>query len=460
VSLSIFDAAREAPDRVALICSGERLTFAELADRAAASIGALTVRGLDGSSSLPRTAVVGSSSLETVCILIALIEMGEPFVLLHPRHTERERAAILDELRPSLILDRNLELGAPDRTPRSIPDERCLAVVYTSGTSGRAKGAILSRRAFMASARASEKNLGWRDDDRWLTSLPLAHVGALSVVTRCLMARRTIVLEEAGVAHVERLAQTMERERVTIASLVPTVLRRLLDLQRPFSHLRAVLLGGAAAPAALLEDAASRRIPVLTTYGLTEACSQVTTQRYGTPPSIEQGAGPPLPDYEVRIEQDQILVRSPSLMTGYVNAPDPFRDGFFPTGDLGRLDEHGRLHVLARRTDLIVTGGENVYPAEVEQVLLAVPGIEAACVFGVPDETWGELVAAALVAKQPSEVEIARHVSVALASFKWPRRIAFLDALPLTSSDKIDRAAARLRAELALRPFDVRRLAS
>jgi len=149
-------------------------------------------------------------------------------------------------------------------------------------------------------------------------------------------------------------------------------------------------------------------------------------------------------------------------MSGYFGAHgDPFLpDGFFPTGDLGRIDEHGRLHVIARRTDLIVTGGENVYPAEVEQALLAIPGIEAACVFGVPDETWGEIVAAALVARHPpADVAIARHVAAALASFKWPRKIAFLDAMPLTTSDKIDRASARKRAEPALRRIDVRRLA-
>jgi o-succinylbenzoate---CoA ligase len=156
-------------------------------------------------------------------------------------------------------------------------------------------------------------------------------------------------------------------------------------------------------------------------------------------------------------------VKGPALMSGYFPLgahSDPFLpDGFLATGDLGHLDEAGRLHVLTRRTDLIVSGGENVYPAEIEQTLLAIPGVEAACVFGVADETWGQLVAAAIIAKEPpSDATIAKHLAVSLASFKWPRRLAILDALPLTKSDKIDRNATRMQAEPRLRPLDVRKL--
>jgi O-succinylbenzoic acid--CoA ligase len=281
-----------------------------------------------------------------------------------------------------------------------------------------------------------------------------------------LLARRTIVIEEAGIGNVENLAKTMARHEVTIASLVPTVLRRLFDIDwTPPPSLRAILLGGAGAPASLLDESRARGLPVLTTYGLTEACSQVTTQRYGTAPSPDRGAGEPLFGFEVRIAGEEIQVRSPALMSGYfpIGAhPDPFLpDGFLRTGDIGRLDDQGRLHVLTRRTDLIVTGGENVYPAEVEQTLASLPGVSAACVFGIPDETWGQIVAAAMVASDPPEdAAIARHVASALASFKWPRRIAFLDEFPLTKSDKIDRALVRDAAQPLLRALDIRKLAS
>jgi O-succinylbenzoic acid--CoA ligase len=473
MSLSIRAAATDSPGRLALIssASSERLTFAELWARVRPLIASLQELGLDGNASLPRVALVGTNSLESIYFLLALIELGEPFVLLHPRLTERERGAILEEVRPIIVLDRDrypelVGAAPPPSEPvtEAIPDERCLAVLYTSGTSGRAKGAMLSRRAFVASAEASARNLGWTDEERWLLCLPLAHVGALSVVTRCLLGRRTVVLEEGGIAHVDDLAGTMAREQVTIASLVPTVLRRLFDLTPPWTPppgLRAVLLGGAAPPPSLLSEARMRRVPVLTTYGLTEACSQVTTQRYGTPPSPEHGAGEALTGFEVRVDGEEIQVRGPALMSGYfpIGAhADPFlSDGFLATGDLGRLDEQGRLHVFTRRSDLVVTGGENVYPAEIEQILLELSGVQAACVFGVPNDTWGQLVAAVIVAKDaPSDAALARHVAAELAPFKWPRQIAFVDQFPLTRTGKVDRSVLQQVCTPLLRPLDVR----
>ncbi len=312
---------------------------------------------------------------------------------------------------------------------------------------------MLSRRAFVASAAASEANLGWQPDDRWLLRLPVAHVGGLSVVTRCLLARCAVVLStESDPA---ALLDTIGRQRVTILSLVPTLLARLLDLEphRPAPpHVRAVLLGGAAASPALLARAADRGWPVLTTYGLTETCSQATTQPLGTVNRGELGAGPPLRGMEVRIGDDgEVHVRGPSLLTGYFPTgahPEPFLEGgWLPTGDFGRLDADGNLHVVGRRADRIVTGGENVDPLEVEQALEAEPGISRACVFGTPDEEWGEVVCAAVVltdgGHRPGVVarEAVAAASVRLAAFKRPRRIVALDSLPLTRSGKVDRAA-------------------
>jgi O-succinylbenzoic acid--CoA ligase len=217
------------------------------------------------------------------------------------------------------------------------------------------------------------------------------------------------------------------------------------------------LLGGSAAPPALLDEAATRRVPVLTTYGLTEACSQVTVQRYGTRPSPAQGAGHPLAGVSVRIAGGVIQVKGDVLLSGYLAAgsgADPIGpDGWLVTGDLGELDEYGRLHVLARRTDLIVTGGENVYPAEVEQVLTQASGIAAACVFGVADEEWGQTVAAALVASPapPTDGELSAFIAGRLAPHKRPRSIAYLRELPLTAAGKLDRAAVARSAAGHLR---------
>jgi len=261
--------------------------------------------------------------------------------------------------------------------------------------------------------------------------LPLAHVGGLSVLVRCLLARRPFVLGRP-----DRVAEDIARHHATIVSLVPTQLARLLDARwTPPPWLRIVLLGGAAAPASLLAHAAAAGVPVVTTYGLTEACSQVATQ---IPGASGAGCGPPLPGVRVRIVDERIEIDGPTLFSGYLGEP-PRAAGWFATGDFGRLDAAGNLHVLGRRTDLIVTGGENVYPAEVEAYLDA-RGV-AACVFGMPDETWGEIVCAATTG-----VVVAATLAD-LAPWKRPRRWARVRELPLTPGGKPDRAAARALAE-------------
>ncbi len=341
--------------------------------------------------------------------------------------------------------------------------ERWLAVLFTSGTTGSPKGIALSRRAFVASARASEANLGFRDDDRWLLGLPIAHVGGLSILTRCLLARKTVVVPDA-VAEGRRLDATsliasIEATRTTLVSLVPTQLEWLLAEPgwSPPPFLRAVLLGGAAARPSLLERAAERGLPVLTTYGLTEACSQVTTQPAGTVNRGERGAGAPMFGTEVRIVEGAIQVRGPTLLSALVPAGVGSvldDDGWFHTDDLGRLDEVGHLHVLGRRSDLIVTGGENVYPAEVEAILERCPGVDAACIFGVPDDTWGELVAVALVPGEsgaPADGDLLRFVREHLAQHRRPRLVALINAFETTPAGKLDRRATARRAALTLR---------
>lgn len=457
--LSVLQAAREKPEQVALRVNSRSYTFAELAPQVAQKCAQL--QGLLGELQAevwPRVALLGTPRLETVLTLYALFELGATAVLLHPRLTAAERARLCADAQPTLCLDGLPAMSSVVSGGARLPTVPPLAMLFTSGTSGRPKGALLSRRAFIAAAEASAQNLGWQPDDRWLLCMPLAHVGGLSILVRCLVARRTMVLppeSPTGSFDAATIAQLVERERVTLLSVVPTMLSRLLALQplwQPPSSLRVVLLGGAAASPALLSEAAQRRIPALTTYGLTEACSQVTTQRYGSVPDAVQGAGGPISGLELRIVDEQIQVRGPTLFDGYfpldAHPPALLADGFFPTGDLGRLDESGRLHVLARRTDLIVSGGENIYPTEVEQALEQVPGIAAACVFGLPDAQWGQSVAAALVATaEPLPLHTVRQALASLlAGYKHPRRLVWLSALPQNATGKLDRRAAVAQA--------------
>jgi O-succinylbenzoic acid--CoA ligase len=486
VTLSVLAAAAEEPDRVALVVGDRTLTFRELGERALRAIAWLGEQGVAAGGIEP-VALVGRSDLGTLVILYALLEIARPVALLHPRLTDRERADTVSLVEPVFVLENapttavataSLDDFAPQRHPSGtlpltvptshpVDPESCLAILFTSGTTGDPKGVVLSRRAFVASARASADNLGFRDDDRWLLGLPMAHVGGLSVLTRCLLARRTVVVPEAVAAgqrlSVEALAGTIESGRVTLVSLVPTQLEWLLAHEpawTPPPYLRAVLLGGAAAPPTLLERARSRGVPVLTTYGLTEACSQVTTEPYGKTPGEDRGSGTPMSGTEVRVVEGVICVRGPTLFSGYLTrggAAQPFdAEGFFHTDDLGRLDAEGRLHVLGRRSDRIVTGGENVYPAEVEAVLERCPGVGAACVFGVADDAWGEIVVVAIVPSDDrvADAALANFVRTNLAAHRRPRRVAHVAELAATPAGKLDRRETARAAAPHLRPLE------
>jgi len=236
---------------------------------------------------------------------------------------------------------------------------------------------------------------------------------------------------------------------VTHASLVAATLQRLLEVRDRFpGTVRAVLVGGGPAPAELLARAGAAGLPVLHTYGLTEAASQVTAERLGDADGAT--AGWPLPGAEVRIVEGGIEVRGPTMMLGYLGEP-PLR-GWFRTGDLGELDARGRLVVHARREDLIVSGGENVYPAEVEAALRTHPDVLECAVLPWPDEELGQVGCAAVVLRDHLDTgELERHCRQRLAAFKVPRKFLIVDSLPLTAGNKLDRVALlrRLRAILA-----------
>ena len=470
--LSLARAALDWASRPALITGGVTLSFAELADRATRCRAALVAAGAAPGS---RVALIARNGLETAVVIHAILDLGATLVPVHPRLTPAEADTILADASPALTL-READLSAfasapvlaPVLAPAPSPAPASpLAIVYTSGTTGRPKGAVLSRRAFLAAAAASAHNLGWTEDDRWLCAMPLCHVGGLSILTRCLLSRRAVILEPRF--DPDAVLASIFRHRATLLSVVPTMLQALLerDTANSLATLRAVLLGGAGAPFALLEECGRRGVPALTTYGLTEACSQVTVQRPSSPYLPERGSGVPLPGVELRLAHREdasgigrIQVRGPTLMDGYFRgpacAPDPGVDeeGWFDTGDLGELDARGALHVHARRTDLIVTGGENVYPLEIEGRLESIPGVRRALVFGVPDERWGQIVAAAMELSPGVELDaLAAVASARMASHKRPRLACAVAELPLTGSGKLDRAHSLERHAPALRPW-------
>jgi len=458
--LSVLAAATEAPTRDCLVAQGRAWSFAEVAGRVCVAMADLQARDVEAGQ---RVALVPEADLDSVLWLYALFELGCPAVLLHPRLTARERERLIREVRPACSIEGPVPSGHAEPAmivPTPVPHERALAVVYTSGTGGRSRGAILSRRAFIASEAAHADNLGWQAADRWLLCMPPAHVGGLSILTRCLIARRCAVLSP-GAFDPRATIDAMERDRVTLLSVVPTMLHRLLSCEAPVwnpnPELRAVLVGGAAFPDALRSLSVRRGIPALATYGCTEACSQVTTQtldQLGKP-----GCGEPLRGIELRIEPDEIQIRGDVLMDGYLQE-EPMSstwtlDGWLRTGDAGAWLPDGQLVVRGRIDEIIVTGGENVAPQEVEAWLETVPNVRAACVFSVPHEEWGQQVVAAIVAdKSQLDFHALRvRLRAELAPYKRPKKVCLLESLPLNRSGKIDRAEVARRCLGQLRPI-------
>lgn len=457
--LSLLAAAEEVPTQACLVADNRVWSFADVAARVRAVLVLLQAGGVAAGD---RVALTPGVDVDSIVWLYALFELGCPAVLLHPRLTDRERSAVLEETRPVHVIDEPIAAAArAAASPRICPPtDQILAIVYTSGSTGRPRGACLSRRAFIASEAAHAANLGWLPEDRWLLAIPPAHVGGLSIVTRSLIARRCVVLS-AGSFEPREAARVMAEHRVTLCSVVPTMLRRLLALGAPAwtpsPELRAVLVGGAHFPDALRRLAVSRRVPALATYGCTEACSQVATQRNAQAGS--PGSGAPLAGIEVRVQDGQIEVRGDVLMDGYLGSDRhgaPWTsDGWLRTGDFGSFLADGQILVGGRVDDLIVTGGENVSPHEVEAWLQTVPGVVSACVFSLPHDAWGEEVVAALVTDgaQYEQATLRERLARELAAHKRPKRMCMLDALPLNRSGKVDRAAVEAQSSTRLRPI-------
>lgn len=334
------------------------------------------------------------------------------------------------------------------------------AIVYTSGTTGRPKGAVLTFANHFWGATASSYRLGLLPTDRWLSCLPLYHVGGLAVVFRSCLYGTAIVLHERFA--LDAFSHSLDYDQISLTSVVPTMLQRLLSHRQgrawPAS-LRHILLGGAAATEELLAAGRAAGAPIATTYGLTEAASQVATMRPEEVIAKPGSVGKPLMFSTVRIVDEQgnslpagakgeIVVTGPTVMVAYYKNPaataTTIRAGELFTGDIGYLDEAGDLWLVQRRSDLIITGGENVYPAEVEAVLRQHPAVAAAAVVGLPDPEWGQRVAALVECHPGATVNAAELLAFTrqrLAGYKQPRQLAFVPTLPQTASGKIARRA-------------------
>ena len=291
-------------------------------------------------------------------------------------------------LDPGPLVDGTRDEGPPE--PLNVPLDRPATVVFTSGSTGTPKAALHTFGNHYYSALGSNENIALRPGDRWLHSLPLYHVGGLSILFRCLLAGATMSLPEPDAP----LGQSIPALGATHVSLVSTQLLRLLREDTDPSGLKAVLMGGGPIPSSLVDRAVDAGFPIHTSYGLTEMASQVTTTPPRAPRERLYTAGRVLPHREVRLsESGEILVRGSTLFAGYVRSGELDRpvdeEGWFRTGDLGEMDAERNLRVIGRRDNLFVSGGENVRPEEIEAALSRVPGVEEAVVVPVPDVEYG-----------------------------------------------------------------------
>jgi O-succinylbenzoic acid--CoA ligase len=384
---------------------------------------AITARQLAGLGVSPgdRVAVALPPGGEFAALLHAMPLLGSVLVPVNtrdPRHTP-DADILVDAPLTGPEADVSLRARADDGDP--------WVILHTSGTTAAPKPVTLTYGNFRASAAAAQANLALGPDDRWLCAMPLFHVGGLSILTRTAFYGASAIVHERFDADAVR--ESLESGEATVVSLVATMLRRLRDagLERAPS-LRAALVGGGPVPRDLLEWGAGVGLPLRQTYGMTETCSQIATAPAGS------SAARPLPGVELRIgEGGEILVRGPMVSSGALAADD-----WLHTGDRGRIDADGFLHVEGRIKDTIVTGGENVAAAEVEEALVSHPLVTDAAVVGRPDPEWGEAVAAFVVVEGGVEdEELVAWCRDRLAGYKLPRSITRVDELPRTESGKL-----------------------
>lgn len=498
-------AARIAPAAIAVETPAGARSYVELLERARDGAGELAARG---AAPRARVAIALPAGLDFVCALHACLLLGAVAVPVDLRLGEREREAIVDGA--AVVVDEPLRVSGARSAPvgsggvaeggvcrggraGAVHDlDAVAAVIHTSGTTSAPKPVELTYGNFLWSALGSAVALGLDPHERWLCNLPLSHVGGLSILLRSAIYATTAVVHErfdieltlqavmgeqgggvhpfepptnrarAGASPTARAGVAPARP-VTLVSLVATTLTRLLDagLARP-PALRCALTGGGPVPAALLERARAVGVPVSLTYGMTEACSQVTTLPLaavarpcasapaaiappgGFPIGVASAtAGPPLFCTRVRTAPDgEIEVAGPTLARGVAG-----EDGWLRTGDVGRLNGEGNLLVTGRKADTIVSGGENVAPTEVEAVLEEHPAVLEAAAIGRADERWGEAVTALVVMRGGAKLhgeELRAHCAARLAPYKVPKEVALVEGpLPRTRSGKLLRRELR-----------------
>jgi fatty-acyl-CoA synthase len=449
--------ARETPLRPALRFEGEEWTYQRL--WAAIEEAA---RGLDVARG-ERIAWLGYNSPEMLVLLFAAARRGAILVPLNWRLAPAEHDAILADCEPKLLFSdadfrsqaaalkaRPGRLEARGEAPAAGGEDDPLLIVYTSGTTGRPKGAVLTQAAVAWNARNSFHAHDLVATDHVLTVLPMFHVGGLNIQTLpALLAGATVTLHKRFDA-AAWLADVAQR-RPTLSLLVPAAMAAVIGhpawKETDLTSLRLLNTGSMVVPESLIQAFHARGVPVGQVYGATETAPIATVLLREDAMRKPGSAGKAAPHCEVKLVEGEIWVRGPAVMRGYWKDYSGLTgDGWFRTGDLARVDEEGFHWVVGRSKDVIISGGENIHPAEVENVLADHPAIAESAVVGIPDPKWGEAACAAVVLKPGSvlvESDLARLFESRLARYKHPRRVVVLGQLPKNALGKVQRGELR-----------------
>jgi long-chain acyl-CoA synthetase len=478
------DAAHRAPDHEALVFGGVRLTYRAYLQAVTGL--ASELRAVAGPDS--RIALLCANSADAAVATLAIQAAGAVFCPMNAAYTRRELLAILTDCRPSvavcdaacapLVRELSAETGIAHvvmldggmgrflvaNAPLTLPDPDAPGMIqYTGGTTGRPKGVMLTHRAIATNVLQREVFLSTRNSDRFLCMMPLFHSFALAMnLYQALVCAGTLVILPRY--RPDWVVAVLTAERITVLPAGATVFTGLLGYDgfaaADLRHLRVCYSGASALPADILRRWEQvTGAPVYEGYGQTEAGPILT---YNSPlfPMKPGHVGKPLPGTEVQIvdsrtgepvpggQPGEIRARGPQIMTGYWNRPEEtgasLRNGWLHTGDIGAIDADGHLAILDRLKDMVITGGYNVYPREVDDVLMLHPAVAEAASFGVPDTYRGEVLHARVVLRRPAAVEdILTHCRGNLAKYKVPVSLTVVEAIPKTSVGKIDKAALR-----------------
>jgi acyl-CoA synthetase (AMP-forming)/AMP-acid ligase II len=466
----VAEAARRFGDAEALVDGPVRMTWRELHEQVRAAAGLFAAGGVRPGD---RVAVCAPNTHHWVLTALGALTAGAALVPVNTRFTAAETADILDRTGAKALVvvgeflgrDRLRELRddghripgfvmtiEPDRPWQPLdheppdvavsPDD-VSDILFTSGTTGRSKGAMSAHRQALGVARAWAGLGRVTQDDRYLVINPFFHsFGYKAGILVCLLTGATIVPQPTFDA--AKAADMVKRERITVMPGPPTIFQTMLDLPgADLSTLRLAVTGAAVVPVPLVERMQREFGTVLTAYGLTEAVVATMCSPDDDAETVATTCGRPTAGFELRLDdKDEILLRGPNVMLGYLDDPQATAkavdaDGWLHTGDIGHVDDRGYLTITDRLKDMYISGGFNVYPAEVEQALARLPGVTESAVIGVPDDRLGEVGKAFVVANGLSEEDVVAHCKRLLANYKVPRQVEFVEALPRNASGKV-----------------------